>query len=498
MSESVVGVSWWRRRCVAVVAAVVSGGVLAVVPVVPAGAVTAGGLGSAETLRSNASVRGSGTVNDRLRPGERLTAGQSLAPANGENQLVMQGDGNLVLLSLGHPVWGSGTEGHPGASATMQGDGNLVINDAGGKALWGSGTDGHPGASATMQGDGNFVVNDTHGKALWASRTINNSLHPTSKLGSGQELRSVSEQYKLVMQGDGNLVEYNAGGKALWGSGTQGHPGASATMQGDGNLVINDANGKALWGSGTEGHPGAWINLQDDGNLVIYQNGKALWGNAANNPADSAVPGLDVGASQGNVDWNAVRADGYRFAYVSAADGTSQNPFFRSQYDGAKAAGLFRGAYFFAEPVFETGKTHADWLLDQIGYTRDGKTLPPVLDVERNERQPRCDGVSSSTWRAYVRDFTGEVKRRTGVDAVIYASPAFWHECLDDDGEFSKSNPLWVANYGVNKPAIPGGWPTYTFWQYASNGSVPGVSGEVDLDTFNGGMDGLQRLSPTG
>ncbi|WP_405657963.1 CHAP domain-containing protein [Streptomyces sp. NBC_00079] len=284
MSDSAVGVSWWRRRCVAVVAAVVSGGVLAVVPVVPAGAVTAGGLGSAETLRSNASVRGSGTVNDRLRPGERLTAGQSLAPANGENQLVMQGDGNLVLLSLGHPVWGSGTEGHPGASATMQGDGNLVINDANGKALWGSGTDGHPGASATMQGDGNFVVNDTHGKALWASRTINNSLHPTSKLGSGQELRSVSEQYKLVMQGDGNLVEYNAGGKALWGSGTQGHPGASATMQGDGNLVINDANGKALWGSGTEGHPGAWINLQDDGNLVIYQNGKALWGNGANNP----------------------------------------------------------------------------------------------------------------------------------------------------------------------------------------------------------------------
>lgn len=205
----------------------------------------------------------------------------------------------------------------------------------------------------------------------------------------------------------------------------------------------------------------------------------------------ATVPGLDVSAAQGTVDWPSVFAAGYRFAGVSAADGTSQNPSFASQWAGAKGAGLLRAAYFFAEPVFETGTTHADWFLNQIGYTADGQTLPPVLDVERNPNQAACDGLSVGAWVAYVSSFTAEVRARTGVSAIIYTNPDTWINCLGNSTQFH-GNPLWVADWGVSSPTLFGGWSSDVLWQYGG-GSVAGVS--VDLDTFNGSLASLHALA---
>ncbi len=87
-----------------------------------------------------------------------LGSGQSLASGNGANMLVMQGDGNLVLLRQGVPQWNSGTSSHPGAYATMQTDGNLVVYSPAGVPLWYSGTNGNPGAATYIQDDGNLVI----------------------------------------------------------------------------------------------------------------------------------------------------------------------------------------------------------------------------------------------------------------------------------------------------------------------------------------------------
>ena len=90
--------------------------------------------------------------------GMTLSSGQSLTSGNGANMLVMQGDGNLVLLRQGVPQWSSRTYNHPGAYATMQGDGNLVVYSSAGAPLWYSGTSGNPGATTYLQDDGNIVI----------------------------------------------------------------------------------------------------------------------------------------------------------------------------------------------------------------------------------------------------------------------------------------------------------------------------------------------------
>ncbi len=120
-------------------------------------------------------------ARDRLDPDQRLDPGQRRVSADGRFDLIMQGDGNLVLYAPGgRALWASRTVGNPGAWAIMQSDGNLVVYRRGqppvpSAALWASRTAGHPGAWAVMQNDGNFVVyrpgSPTPPRALWATNT---------------------------------------------------------------------------------------------------------------------------------------------------------------------------------------------------------------------------------------------------------------------------------------------------------------------------------------
>lgn len=59
---------------------------------------------------------------------------------------------------------------------------------------------------------------------------------------------------------------------------------------------------------------------------------------------------------------------------------------------------------------------------------------------------------------------------------------------------------LWVAAWGNNDDVptsneIPGSdeWPFWAVWQYSSVGSVPGISGRVDLDMFNGDVETFKK-----
>src|SRR5947208_2486105 len=80
---------------------------------------------------------------DVLRPGEKLTIGQSLVSADKHAVLVLQADGNLV---------------------------EYVYSGGGWWAFWHTGTYGKAVTAAVMQGDGNFVLYGYSG-ALWASNT---------------------------------------------------------------------------------------------------------------------------------------------------------------------------------------------------------------------------------------------------------------------------------------------------------------------------------------
>ncbi|PRW62311.1 hypothetical protein CEP50_16010 [Actinopolyspora mortivallis] len=204
--------------------------------------------------------------------------------------------------------------------------------------------------------------------------------------------------------------------------------------------------------------------------------------------------GIDVSNHNGSIDWNAVAGSGQKYAFVLATDGgTFTNPMFSEQFHGAKQAGLLTGAYHFGRPT-GSAVAQADRLMDTMGPTGDGRTLPPVLDLEVSPSTGGCYGKTTAQMHTWTQKFLDRVQERSGQRGIIYASPSFWSTCMGGSQAFAQ-HPLWLASYGVSQPSVPGGWNNYSFWQYTEKGRVPGISGPVDMNRFQGSGADLLRLA---
>ncbi|MEU4153933.1 GH25 family lysozyme [Streptomyces sp. NPDC026659] len=216
-------------------------------------------------------------------------------------------------------------------------------------------------------------------------------------------------------------------------------------------------------------------------------------------PPGAALPALprghDVSSHQKRVDFNRARARGARFAYVKATESTGyRNPYFAGQYDGARRAGLIRGAYHFARPDRSSGARQAAYFVRHGGDWRaDGRTLPPALDIEYNpyDKHHKCYGLSHQRMVRWIWSFSDEVRRLTGRRPVIYTTAHWWNACTGRSRAFAASHALWVAGHGSSGPGkLPAGWRYWTFWQYGVKGRLPG-----DQDLFNGSVNHLKTFA---
>ncbi|MEU8570550.1 lysozyme [Streptomyces pathocidini] len=208
--------------------------------------------------------------------------------------------------------------------------------------------------------------------------------------------------------------------------------------------------------------------------------------------AAASVEGVDVSSHQGNVNWSALKNDGVRFAYVKATEGNYySNPYFGRQYNGSYGAGMIRGAYHFATPDDSSGPTQANYFVNRGGgWSRDGRTLPGVLDIEYNPYGSTCYGKSKSAMVSWIRDFSTTYRSRTGRYPVIYTTVNWWKQCTGNYSGFGANNPLWLARYGSTPGEIPAGWSYQTFWQYTSEGPIVG-----DHNKFNGTYERLKVMA---
>ncbi|MSP60272.1 MAG: hypothetical protein EXR72_08010 [Myxococcales bacterium] len=199
-------------------------------------------------------------------------------------------------------------------------------------------------------------------------------------------------------------------------------------------------------------------------------------------PKGAVVEGVDVSAYQPNTDWGAVAQSGRGFAIVKATEGTGYvNKYFQQDWAGIKAAGMVRGPYHFfranVDPIQQ-----ADFFLQTVGPLAPGD-LPHVLDLETT------DGQSGATVAQRALAFLARLQQVSGRTPIVYTSPGFFGGIGSPAG-FDKYH-LWVAHWQTKCPSVPGAWTDWPLWQYADNGLVPGIAGNVDHDRFNGTMQDL-------
>jgi lysozyme len=206
--------------------------------------------------------------------------------------------------------------------------------------------------------------------------------------------------------------------------------------------------------------------------------------------AGTVTKGVDVSYYNGKIDWAKVKAAGNDFAFIRISDGTGfHDPQFAANWSGAQAAGVIRGIYQFFRPNQDIA-AQADMVVAAAGTPGPGD-LPPVIDVEAT------GNLSPASVAAKVRSWVDRVKAGTGVDPIVYTGKYFWRDQVGGPTSFAR-NPLWIAQYTTLCPDLTPPWDTWAFWQYSESGSVPGMSGAVDLDRFNGSLDELRALAGGG
>ena len=191
------------------------------------------------------------------------------------------------------------------------------------------------------------------------------------------------------------------------------------------------------------------------------------------------MKGIDVSQWQGEIDWATVKAAGVEFALIRAGlrgyapEGRlAEDARFRENAEGAIAAGIPVGAYFFSQATTpEEGREEARYCLELVKpYRLD---LPVYIDSEyaNAQRTGRADGLSKEARTAAVAAFCQEMEE-AGYYAGIYASESWFAQQLGDVSRYDR----WVANW-TGKPTTSHG-----IWQYSNTGRVNGIATDVDLD----------------
>lgn len=190
--------------------------------------------------------------------------------------------------------------------------------------------------------------------------------------------------------------------------------------------------------------------------------------------------GIDVSKWNKDIDWEKAKSAGVEFAiircgYRGSSTGTLvEDPYFYRNIEGAKAAGVKVGLYFFTQA---TNAVEAVEEASMVLCLNDGRPLdyPIFIDTEGAGGNGRADGLDTVTRTEVVEAFC-ETIESAGYRAGIYASRNWYYNRLD----MTKldSNVIWLAEYR-EYPKYEG---KYEMWQYTSSGSIDGIEGRVDFN----------------
>lgn len=203
------------------------------------------------------------------------------------------------------------------------------------------------------------------------------------------------------------------------------------------------------------------------------------------------VRGIDVSAYQGEIDWEKIANQGYKFAYIKATEGTTHiDKQFKTNWDGAKEAGLYRGAYFFLT-LNKSGAAQAAHFLKTV--PSDEKALPAVIDFElygdylkKLPSQEKIDSILKPAIR--------KIKAKTGKNPIIYTNYNTYNQYMKSSYQ---GIAIWICDLSNTSPKLSGGHQ-WVFWQHTQRGLIDGINNGdqqfVDLDIYNGNYKQFKKF----
>jgi lysozyme len=197
--------------------------------------------------------------------------------------------------------------------------------------------------------------------------------------------------------------------------------------------------------------------------------------------AAGLLTGVDVSHHQGPIDWPALARTDVRFAYLKATEGGGHvDARFRENWQGARAAGIPRGAYHFFTLCRSGAQQAANFL---AVVPRDDDALAPALDLEH--MGPCREGPAMTDVPGEVRDFLARVEAAQGRRPILYVTEEF--HALHLRG--LRGERFWIRALFQRPDFRTSEW---VLWQHHNRGRRRGVQGPVDLNALRGPLASLR------
>ena len=204
------------------------------------------------------------------------------------------------------------------------------------------------------------------------------------------------------------------------------------------------------------------------------------------------IQGIDISRYQGRIDFYAAREAGTHFVFMKATEGADYvDPNFRFNWEAARQAGMPRGAYHFMAWC-SLARDQAEWFKQNV--PADPDALPPVLDLEWNHLSSCKVKHSKEDILEKIEVMLQAMEEHTGKIPIIYTDMTFHRDILEGT---LFDNAFWLRSVAA-EPAHRYRSRDYTFWQWTQTGTMPGIRGEVDRNSFYGTESEWIRFLLTG
>lgn len=202
--------------------------------------------------------------------------------------------------------------------------------------------------------------------------------------------------------------------------------------------------------------------------------------------------GIDVSAYQNRasenqtIDWEAVAADGVEFAMVRvglrgySSGAISADQFYAENIEGAMAAGIETGVYFFAQAItVEEAIEEADFVISLLeGHEING---PVAYDWEMHDATYRVYGTTPEMATACALAFCKRIEE-AGYTPMIYAGQ-YVSYIKYDQGAIAPYLSWYPEYKSASSEKL---YPTFAYqmdyWQFSSSCSIAGIGGRVDAN----------------
>ncbi|RBP97903.1 glycosyl hydrolase family 25 [Bifidobacterium aemilianum] len=290
---------------------------------------------------------------------------------------------------------------------------------------------------------------------------------PLAKTQGGSFIPVQAGQVKRAVEAAGGQVDASGGSDGHLADPSAHRGGSTRSSRGSvrqASLQNNDYG--AYWGS----YNGTQAFFEASGQLFVQQ----------------AKGVVDVSQWQGNIDWQTAMRSGVEGAIIRIGYGWDNGLDYQAQrnINECKRLGIPFGVYLYSY-AYDAGTGAAEGaglvnLLRRAGVNPGDLSYPVYYDLERWEWAGHAPPTSPAVYDGIVNSWWGQLQAAGYNNLSIYSYTSYLNTALNS--ATIRSRTRWVASYGARTGF--GFSPNDRGWQYADNGRINGINGNVDLNAF--------------